>query len=125
MSGAAPFGWLGDAMSGGLDQEDAREAFEQNTKMQEEAAQRAREIARLFYDVFAFGRGPELLEFLRLQTIELDLMNVSGATIGERQFDLDPANWAYYRNGQNSVVRYSETMIRLAQVIENEEAQNV
>lgn len=122
---AGAFDWLGSAASGGLDQEDARDALEKNEAMQQEAAQRMRELARLFYDVFSAGRGPELLMFLRDQTIELNLMNVSDATIGERQFDLDPANWAYYRTGQNSVVRYMETMIRLAQVVENEENEHV
>ena len=121
---AGAFDWLGTAATGGLDQEDAREALEKNEEMQKEAAQRMREVGRLFYDVFTVGRGPELLMFLRDQTIEVDLMNV-GAAIGERQFDLDPGNWAYYRTGQNSVVRYIETMIRLAAVIENEEVNNV
>lgn len=119
------FDWLGSEDAGGLNQEDAREALAKNEEMQKEAAQRMRDYARLFWDVFSVGRGPELLDTLRQMTIELSLMNVADGIMDGQQFNLDPANWAYHRNGQNSVVRHIEAMCRLAKVVENEETKNV
>lgn len=124
MSGAGdnPFAWLG----GGDDPGDAREALAQNEAMIEAAKQAAREEARLFLDVFGTGRGPILLELLREKTIERDLM-VASLTIGNetREIPVNPAEWAYHRNGQNSVVRYIETQVREAMRLENEESPNV
>jgi len=105
---------------------DAREALEQNEAMLEAATRALREKARLFYDVFGVGRGPELLELLREETVDLDLMAVSpviGAHL--REIGVKPSDWAYHRNGQNSVVRYVETMVREARRIEAEESPNV
>ena len=91
-----------------------------------EAAQKQREFARLFYDVFMTGRGPELLSVMRESTIELDLMAVSPVIMnGMREMGVGPAEWAYHRNGQNSVVRWIETMIRLSQAVETEEQNDV
>lgn len=119
MSG--PFGWLPSE-----NPEDAREAIEQNEAMQEAAKQAMREKARLFYDVFGVGRGPELLELLRNETVDLDLMAVSPVVGGHlREMGVNPAEWAYHRNGQNSVVRYLEAMTRLSATVETEENPNV
>lgn len=117
------FDWLpGGAPSEG----DERNPVEQNAAMMEAAKLIAREKARLFLDVFASGRGPELLELLRTETIDLDLMAVS-PVIGNhlREMGVNPAEWAYHRNGQNSVVRYIETQIRIAMQVETEENPNV
>lgn len=121
MSGA--FSWLpGQEGSDG----DARDALEQNEAMLQAAENAMREKARLFFDVFGTGRGPELLELLRVETIEVDLMSAS-QTIGNhlREVAVNPAEWAYHRNGQNSVVRYIETMVRTAKAAETEEVSNV
>ena len=117
------FSWLPGAE--GSD-EDAREAFAQNEEMMKAAALIQREEARLFLDVFTTGRGPELLELMQSRTIDLDLMAVS-AVIGRHLHEagVGPAEWAYHRNGRNSVVRWIIQQIRLAQAIENEEANNV
>lgn len=116
------FDWLPGATSEG----DERNAIEQNAAMQDAAQRIAREKARLFYDVFSTGRGPELLELLRTETVDLDLMAVS-PVIGNhlREMGVNPAEWAYHRNGQNSVVRYIETQIRIAMQVETEENPNV
>lgn len=120
MSGA--FSWL----PGAEDQGEARDTFDQNEAMLKEAAQKQREFARLFFDVFMTGRGPELLQVMRDSTIELDLMAVSPVIMnGMREMGVGPAEWAYHRNGQNSVVRWIETMIRLSQAVETEETNDV
>lgn len=118
-----PFGWLGNQSE---DAGDAREALAENQKMIDEADRQMRELARLFYDVFAVGRGPELLDYLRRRTIEQPLM-VATLTIGneERQLPVNPSEWAYHRNGQNSVVHFIENMMALARLSETEENANV
>ena len=123
MSG--PFSWLPGAEDAPNDP-DGRDAIAMNEAMQAKALEAFRESCRLFHDVFGTGRGPELLELLREKTIELDLMNVS-ATIGngDREIPVNPAEWAYHRNGQNSVVRWIETMCREARRLETEESPNV
>lgn len=118
-----PFDWLP-----GYNQnsEDARDALAQNEEMLKQAAMAAREEARLFFDVFSVGRGPELLEYMRSRTIEVDLMNLSRVIGTEaREVPVNPAEWAFHRNGQNSVVRWIETMIRTAMQAEAEETENV
>lgn len=119
-----PFLWLPG--SNVEDGDDAREAFANNEAMLEAAKRAQREKARLFYDVFMNGRGLELLELLRAETVDLDLMAVS-PVIGNhlREMGVNPAEWAYHRNGQNSVVRYIETMCQAAVLAETEENPNV
>jgi hypothetical protein len=117
-----PFSW----MPGGNSDGEARDAMEQNEAMIEKAAQEQREFAKLFLDVFGQGRGPELLELLRVHTIELDLFVVS-PTIGNalREMGVNPSEWAYHRNGQNSVVRWIEQQLQFARLLENEGSNNV
>lgn len=125
MSGLDAFSWLT-----GTDQDGNRnpvnEVDQQNKAMLEEAARALREKAKLFYDVLGTGRGPELLALLRDETIELDLMSVS-PVIGSllREMGVNPGEWAFHRNGQNSVVRYLETMVREAKRAETEGPKNV
>lgn len=118
------FSWLPGADGEG--DPNARDAFAQNEEMMKAAAIAQREQARLFLDVFNVGRGPELLEYMRALTLDLDLMAVSPVIgNGLREMGVDPSQWAYHRNGQNSVVRWIIDQIRIAQTIENEEAKNV
>lgn len=118
------FNWLPGADGEG--DPEARDAFAQNEEMLKAAAIAQREEARLFLDVFSTGRGPELLELMQSRTLDLDLMSVS-PVIGNhlREMGTTAAEWAYHRNGQNSVVRWIIQQIRLAQTIENEETKNV
>ncbi len=117
------FSWLPGANTG---DDDARAALDQNEAMMEAAKRMQREKARLFFDVFGQGRGPELLELLRSETVDLDLFMVS-PVIGNhlREMGVNPSDWAYHRNGQNSVVRYIETMCQAAVLAETEENPNV
>lgn len=123
MTQRQPLDWLGGILG---EEEGSGNPIEDNEAMNKAAQIAYREQARLFYDVFAEGRGPELLAHLRALTIELDLMNVS-ATIGNgtREIPVNPAEWAYHRNGQNSVVRYIQTMVHEAMRTETEESPNV
>ena len=111
------FGWLG--------QEEARDAFQQNDEMQQAAARFMLEQGKLVFDVLGMGRGPELLELLREQTIEKPLMVVHGTIGSAPEIGLGPAEWAYYREGQNSVIRYLETMIAYVERSQNEENNHV
>lgn len=122
MSNNNPFSWL----SPEANQEDARETLEQNEKMLQDAAQQRMEVAKLFYDVFAQGRGPELLEHMRAFTIDLDLFAVSPVIGNEhREMGVGPSEWAYHRNGQNSVVRWIEQNLQFMRLLENEGTNNV
>lgn len=117
------FGWLtGDDGS----RNPVDDVTAENKAMLEEAARAMREKARLFYDVLGTGRGPELLALLREETIEINLMSVS-RTIGDalREVSVTASEWAYHRNGQNSVVHYLEFMVREAKRSETEGANNV
>jgi len=115
------FNWLpGANLDGG------RNPIEQNEEMMKAAARLQQEKARLFYEVFSGPRGPELLELLCTETIDLDLMAVSPVIGGQmREMGVNPSEWAYHRNGQNSVIRYIQQQIRLALTVETEEANNV
>lgn len=116
------FGWLSPETNG----EDAREALDQNKAMTEAAAQAMREQAKLFLDVFGQGRGPELLEMMRAYTVDLDLFAVSSVIGNElREMGVNPAEWAYHRNGQNSVVRWIEQQLYNARLLESEGSNNV
>lgn len=119
------FSWLPSADDG---DPTARDAFAEaeNAEMVKAAALVEKAEQRLFFDVFMTGRGPELLELIAARTIDLDLMAVS-PVIGNhlREMGVDPSQWAYHRNGQNSVVRWIMEQIRLAKLIENEESNNV
>lgn len=120
-----PFNWMNPG-GNNADDQDAREAIEKNEEMAKAYALLMREKARLFLDVFGVGRGPELLELLRSETIEVDLMNLSAVIgTGAREVPVNPSEWAYHRNGQNSVVHYIETMMRHARTSENEEPNDV
>lgn len=115
------FGWLPDS-----NDEDAREAPERNKEMMEAAARIKREQAKLFLDVFGQGRGPELLEMMRAYTVDLDLFVVSPVIGNElREMGVNPAEWAYHRNGQNSVVRWIEQQLYTARLQESEGSNNV
>lgn len=113
MSGAAnrtAFDWLTSNIPF-TEEEKAAQAANQEVN---EAVELARmEEARLFFAVFGTGRGPELLDLLRGKTIELPLMDVSGSLV-RGEVALSPAEWAYVREGQNSIVREIEAQLKLA-----------
>ena len=121
------FNWMLPGGGEGLGaDDDAREALEKNDAALKAAERQAKEFARLFLDVFTTGRGPECLEALRAHTVDIDLMFATPTIAnGLRDISLSAAEWAYHRNGQNSVVRWIEQLIALAQKSENEEPNDV
>lgn len=104
-----PFSWLMQGHGTAEEEAAVREAQDLNA----DAAREVQEKARLFADVFLHGRGPELLQELRNSTIEVPLMNVSRSFVSG-EVALSPADWAYVREGQNSVIRLIEEQIRIA-----------
>ena len=114
MTDARNFGWLPGA-------ETPEEVMAKNEAMIRDADQAARNTAKLFFDVFDNPRGIELLTMLRDCTIEIPLVRVTG-TFGGAEVNMTGAEWAYFREGQNSVVRMIEQQIKIAlQPVDNEE----
>lgn len=117
MSQNDPFSWL---FPNGVPKEMAEVDPEQAKA--EQAAQMAAmqqaedELNALVADVLRNGRGPELLQWLRDCTIETSLLKMNNAAgqIAGNEFPLSPAEWAYVRAGQNSVVHELERRIYLA-----------
>lgn len=106
----SPFDWLTQNIPSTDDEKAAQlQNDEQIRSMQLQDV----ENARLFFDVFSSGRGPELLEHLRACTIEVPLMDV-GRSIVRGEVALAPSDWAYVREGQNSIVRYIESRMKVA-----------
>lgn len=90
------------------------EAAKAEQARQLEAMQQAeRELNGLVAEVLRNGRGPELLQWLRDCTIEAPLLKLNNAAgqIAGNEFPLSPAEWAYVRAGQNSVVHELERRI--------------
>lgn len=103
------FDWLSNA-----DPTSAIDPVEANRQANEEANNAERELAQLFADVLHHSpRGPELMAYLRDCTIELPLMDV-GRSIVKGDVALSPADWAYMREGQNSIVRMMEAQVHRA-----------
>lgn len=109
MNRAEAFSWLTDA-----DPTTSIDPVEANKQANEEARLAQIELANLFAEVLHFSpRGPELMQYLRDCTIEVGLMDV-GRSILRGDVALSPADWAYAREGQNSIVRMMESQIRMA-----------
>lgn len=94
--------------------EDEQDAAHENMALAHEHNLKQLEDARLFFDVFGHGRGPELLEHLRDFTIELSLLQGVGRSPVMLEIGLSPEQWAFLREGQNSVIRHIEAQLKLA-----------
>lgn len=79
----------------------------------EDQAQRI-EDARIFFDVFGTGRGPELLEILKHKTVYASTMNQAVA-ITDSDIPLNPGEFMALREGQNALIRFIERQIKLSQ----------
>ena len=102
-----------DPFSGLPGNETPESVIEQNEAMHRKAQEDAMNTARLFFEVFDTGRGRELLALLRDCTIELPLIRMTG-TFGGGEISMTGAEWAYFREGQNSVVRMIEAQMQIA-----------
>lgn len=70
--------------------------------------------AQIFFDVFATGRGAEMLELLKYKTIYLSTMNRSQA-ICDGDIPLNPGEFMAGREMQNALIRWIEAQIEIAQ----------
>ena len=70
--------------------------------------------ARIFFEVFGTGRGPELLEILKHKTVYASTMERSGA-ICDADIPLNPGEFMAMREGQNALIRFIERQIKLSQ----------
>lgn len=110
MAARDPFDWMSPGGIGGQDPEDVMKA---NEAMADAAQLQMIEDAKLYFEVFNTGRGPELLALLRECTIELPLIRMTGS-FGGGEIAMTGAEWAYFREGQNSVIRMIEAQMKIA-----------
>lgn len=103
-----PFDWLS---AGGP--ETPQEAEAANAEIMRTAEEQKISDARIYFRVFNTPEGRELLGILRDCTIEVPLIRVT-ETFGGGEIGMSGAEWAYFREGQNSVVRMIEAQMKLA-----------
>tara|TARA_R110000744_G_scaffold326330_4_gene432098 strand:- start:12213 stop:12581 length:369 start_codon:yes stop_codon:yes gene_type:complete len=103
-----PFGWLSGGSSA---HEDGGLADNQALMM--EAVEQRMQVARLVHQVFETPQGIELMNMLYDLTQGAPLMRVSGSLV-DGEVALSPSDWAYIREGQNSVTRWLLGQIELA-----------
>lgn len=107
------FDWMGGADVPAQDLS-PEEILAANEKMASAAAEVQMDFAKLVFDVMeASPRGAELMQRLEDLTIQMPLMQVSGSLV-TGEVALSPADWAYVREGQNSVVRMLKDQIAYA-----------
>lgn len=117
-----PFDWLKDQ------QAVEEQAAKDNEAAIEQANREAREFANLVNEVLGSGRGAELMARLEDYTIRLPLLQTNGSLV-RGDFPLSPSDWAFIREGQNSVWRFLDGQIAFARTPElppqqNEESQS-
>jgi len=66
--------------------------------------------AKYFYTVFTSPEGKQILNFLKDQTSDLSCL--SHNTLLSGNISLNPAEFVFLREGQNSIIRYIEMMIK-------------
>lgn len=116
------FSWLG--VPAGEDQE-ARDAAAQldNDRVMQEIENQHREIARMAFGAFITSSdGAGMLDYLRARTIEQPLAIPPDQGLEQPGVPLNPAEWLFIREGQNSVIRHIEGLIRMAREYANKPA---
>lgn len=104
-----PFGWMGKG------EVTPDQAIEANEQMAKTAAEAEMNFARLVFEVMeGSSRGPELMAKLEDLTIHMPLMQVNGVIMQGGEVALSPSDWAYYRDGQNSLIRMLKYQIEFA-----------
>ena len=92
---------------------EGEDAAQMNAEAIEAHNRKMIEDAKIFFNVFSQGQGPELLEWLSERTVDVPLVQVSGS-LANNQISLSPADWAYFREGQNSIIRLIKQQMKLA-----------
>lgn len=93
------------------------DALNQNAPTAEEAQQTTRgllaefETAKLFYEVMAAGRGPELLEHLEDVLFRNPIYSTNAIAFADLQIPLSADQWCWMRTGQNSVLHHIRAML--------------
>jgi hypothetical protein len=107
-----PFSWIKAGMPA-----DEQNEFDAALKQNEQAVAALQasnmQLAKLTFDVFENGRGPEWLDWVRSKTIGFPLLLVGGM-IGGGEVNLSPSDWAYFRAGQNSIVHLIDDLVTMA-----------
>lgn len=113
-----PFAWLGGfpaPESEGWGAVDASGLSREEAEAQQTALLEEFDEARLVFDVFSEGRGPELFELLRQKLFETPTVQVVGQ-IGhsDLQMAITPEQWLWIRAGQNSVLHWLRGLMEQA-----------
>jgi hypothetical protein len=69
------------------------------------------ELAKLFFDVFSGGRGPELLRHLEEVLFFTPIYATNAIAFNDLQIPLTPEQWCWVRVGQNSVLHHIRAML--------------
>ena len=89
------------------------DALKDNEQMLRDWQEAQMKLARQVYTVFETPSGVELMETLKEWTIYASLLKAS-APFGASEINMSPSDWAYFREGQNSIVRWLLENIELA-----------
>lgn len=103
------FDWL--AQQVGFEQGEAADTTEAARQAQQEQMETAQMIKRALIDN---PDGAILLDYLTQATIMTPMMAVSRSLPTDGEVALSPADWAYVREGQNSVIHFLRNQISLA-----------
>ncbi len=101
-------GWLGEGLQGLMSQSQG-----ESEEQLQEALMEQYQFDKMIHDVLATGRGPELMEFLEAHTRKVPLMDLTGAWFYGTAA-ISSSELAFYRDGQNSVLKYFESAIARA-----------
>lgn len=107
MDEGTAFDWMADA------NQEIGDPSSENAKVMAEVMEREMEFARLVHQVFSTPQGADLMDRLYSLTQGAPLMQVSGSLV-QGEVALAPSDWAYIREGQNSVIRFLQSQIDLA-----------
>lgn len=102
------FEWLDKAMEQTPDPEQSQEELQRVAQEQFELAQLVKRVMHDNED------GARLMNYLFDATIDTPLMTVGKNVPITGEVAMSPADWAYAREGQNSVIRWMREQIKLA-----------
>lgn len=109
---ADPLSWLKSPE--GWDALNQQGATPEEAKADTKALLAEYETAKLFFEVFAAGRGPELIEHLRAVLFETPIYSTNAIAFNDLQIPLTPDQWCWVRVGQNSVLHHIRAMVAKA-----------